>query len=397
MSDVHFVCLSDTGRKRTLNEDAWCADEGLGFGAVFDGMGGHGGGDVASRLAAKTVLEQIGAGQTLEEALFAAHRAIRKAADRGAGTSSMGCTAAAMVIRDGRYTVSWLGDSRCYLFDEQGRLWQLSRDHSFVQRLVDGGVIDDAGAAEHPERHVVTQCLGDPRITPEPETLEGWLEPGQRILLCSDGLSGEVNDDAIEAILQAHDDDESAAQALIDAANQAGGTDNITVALLTYSASRRLGAGSGGGTGGKKGTNPMRAVRSKGFRGSKTGPRLLRVLAFLAGLLLVAIPSLWYFLKVHQEEWRIPAGGSGGGAAVQVSPIEKHEGQPAGGRQGDANTETAGTGTTDTAESVENAQEPADEIGIPNENLTEEEFIFCREQMAARGMQRCGSRWTTER
>ncbi|MGM0818476.1 MAG: Stp1/IreP family PP2C-type Ser/Thr phosphatase [Actinomycetota bacterium] len=232
---------SDVGRVRAGNEDDYYVGETVV--AVADGMGGH----VAGEVAAKTALEPIAAldgkvftsGEAADEALVEAvreaNRQVVSRAEAEPDLKGMGTTLTAGMIRDGRLHVAHVGDSRAYLLRGGAPIEQLTTDHTLVERLVREGRLSRDEAALHPQRNVITRAIGN-----EPDVVVDSLppirlEPGDEILLCSDGLTGPVGDEAIGAILAEHDDGETAVTALVDAANDAGGPDNITVVLLRVS------------------------------------------------------------------------------------------------------------------------------------------------------------------
>ena len=226
---------TDRGHRRALNEDAYLAREPV-F-AVADGMGGHEAGEVASRLCVQELaaIPQIDTGErsltaaALQSHLLRADEAIRGATGSRAGTTLSG---AALVEQAGLsyWLVMNVGDSRTYRFSH-GRLEQLTADHSLVQELVDDGEISAEEATSHPQRHVVTRALG----TGEDNEADFWLVPaeaGDRVLVCSDGLTGELADSAIARILQTVGDPQDAAAELIQAALDHGGRDNVTVIVV---------------------------------------------------------------------------------------------------------------------------------------------------------------------
>ena len=225
---------SDVGHRREHNEDAVRVDAGAGLLVVADGMGGHAAGEVASRIAVEAVEAAVAhEGRPLAEAVYAAHGAVVRAAAEGHGASGMGTTCVACRLQAGELEVAWVGDSRAYLF-RSGSLRPLSRDHSYVQGLVDAGLVDAAEAAWHPERHVLARCIGSGGLAREEvDTRALAVEHGDRVLLCSDGLTGELDDDGIAALLARYDDDHDAVGALIEAALAAGGHDNVTIVVAT--------------------------------------------------------------------------------------------------------------------------------------------------------------------
>lgn len=228
---VDFGHGTHVGLRRDHNEDTYCAEPELGLWLVADGMGGHEHGEVASALARETVVAEVAYGRSLIEAIREADvEIIRHSRDKGEALP-MGTTVAAVAVRGDSYEVAWVGDSRVYLYN--GSLKQITHDHSYVQELVAQGAITPEQAKHHPHRNVVTQALG---VT-EPdqlriETIAGHLEPGQCLLLCSDGLTEEVDDEAIAEILGRGLSLQEAVDHLILAALDMGGSDNVTVVLL---------------------------------------------------------------------------------------------------------------------------------------------------------------------
>lgn len=227
-----WAALTDVGRVRSHNEDSVLAQPPL-F-VVADGLGGHEAGEVASSIAVQTLLDHAPRrpdAKALARAVRAANREVIRAAREGMGRSGMGTTITAAMVDDGNITIAHVGDSRAYLFSD-GRLEQITEDHSMVADMVRRGQITEEESRVHPNRSVITRALGtDPNMVAD--TYEVEAKPGDILLLCSDGLSGMVDDDTIADILARVADPERAAQALIDAANAAGGHDNISVVLVT--------------------------------------------------------------------------------------------------------------------------------------------------------------------
>lgn len=230
---IEFGHLTHAGLRRELNEDTYYGDSDLGLWLVADGMGGHEYGEVASALARETIVREIRQGASLAQAIRTADEDIIRASRRRSDALPMGTTVVALRITGNRFEVAWVGDSRAYLWRD-GTLAQLSHDHSYVQELISQGAITVDQARTHPHRNVVTQALG---VT-EPqnlnvETLAGELRPGMQVLLCSDGLTEEVEDAGISQVL-GHT--ECSAQECVDglvaAALDGGGSDNITVVLV---------------------------------------------------------------------------------------------------------------------------------------------------------------------
>ena len=228
-----MAVLSDTGRRRRRNEDAFVCAPPL-F-AVADGMGGAQAGEVASGLAA-AVLEE-GAGDERGEERVAsliqeANRRVFQRSNEDAATSGMGTTMTVALVDSSGGTIAFghVGDSRAYRVRD-GLLEQLTDDHSLVGELVRSGKLSPEEAEVHPQRSVITRALGtEPDVDVDTFTVEA--RPDDLYLLCSDGLTDMVSADEIFSILNGSDDLEVAARALIEAANAGGGEDNITVVLF---------------------------------------------------------------------------------------------------------------------------------------------------------------------
>ena len=229
---IEFGHCTHVGLRREHNEDTYYADAELGLWLVADGMGGHENGEVASALARDTLVQQVQKGETLARAIQIADEEIIQHSNRRTQALPMGTTVAAIRVKDDAFEVAWVGDSRVYLWD--GGLRQVSQDHSYVRELIEQGAISPEQARTHPHRNVVTQALGvtDPQSL-RVETVSGTLAPGQQILLCSDGLTEEVEDAQIAAILARPDlTAQECVDHLILAALDGGGSDNVTVVLL---------------------------------------------------------------------------------------------------------------------------------------------------------------------
>jgi protein phosphatase len=236
--------MSDVGLARQLNEDAWgwtLVDKKTELYVVADGMGGHEGGEVASNLAVAAVLRSVrdrlgrgpvgldGLETTLGEAFRAANQAIRAEAEvRG---NDMGTTLVGMIVQGGRQAfVANVGDSRAYLFRERA-LHPITVDHSFVQRLVERGRLTKEEARTHPQSNVLLRTVGTDREL-EVDLFRVELQAGDRVLLCSDGLWGEVEDADMANILSTWTDPRVAARELVRAAHQGGGKDNVTLMVV---------------------------------------------------------------------------------------------------------------------------------------------------------------------
>lgn len=224
---------TDRGRVRALNEDALLAYPPLFL--VADGMGGHEAGDLASRVAVEEFSHLVGrAGATADEVHACFDRTARRVRSEVAPGRTAGTTVAGVAVADHDGAAYWLvfnvGDSRVYRWAE-GVLEQISVDHSLVQEHVDAGRMTEDEARVHPERHVITRAVGTGSV-PEPDY---WMIPAavaDRVLICSDGLTSELDDAVLARVLASVTDPQGAAQELVAAALAAGGRDNVTVVVV---------------------------------------------------------------------------------------------------------------------------------------------------------------------
>jgi PPM family protein phosphatase len=224
---------TDVGRVRQGNEDSYMVHDPLY--AVADGMGGHQGGEVASKIALETLgrltLEPSGdTAPSLVDAVRQANRDVLEKAATDPGLHGMGTTLTALVTGGERVLLAHVGDSRAYLMRD-GQMDQLTEDHTVVEGLVREGRLTPQEAEIHPQRSILTRALGVDGDIEVDETTHD-VRPGDRILLCSDGLTGMVSEQEIQRIMAELEDPQRAAEALVDAANDAGGQDNITAVVL---------------------------------------------------------------------------------------------------------------------------------------------------------------------
>ena len=228
-----FGAVTHVGLVRDNNEDSYAAAPELGLWLVADGLGGCEGGEVASRIVAEHVAECVRNGMSIEEAIASSHDAVIAASQDGIGKKGMGSTVVAAVLAGNAYRIAWVGDSRAYLWNQE-HLVQLTRDHSLLQELLDKGDLEQEEADGNPLGSVLTQCIGQEKSAPlEIEVEEGELYQGERILLCSDGLYGEVGDEEMVSIFAQGVDDQRMAEALVRAALANGGSDNVTVLIIS--------------------------------------------------------------------------------------------------------------------------------------------------------------------
>ena len=224
---------TDPGQVRDGNEDAYLVHDPL-FG-IADGMGGHIAGDVASQTAVETILARAGDGQpgdarALAELVHDANEAIWSRAQDDPALQGMGTTCTLLLVVDDHIDIAHVGDSRAYLF-RNDELTQITEDHTLVGRMVREGRLDARDAERHPQRNIITRALGIDRVVDvDTSTLD--VQSGDRILICSDGLTSMLDLSEISDVLRGNHDPQQTADRLVELANAAGGEDNITVVVL---------------------------------------------------------------------------------------------------------------------------------------------------------------------
>lgn len=238
MSKINAVGKSDSGLKRTNNEDFFLVRSDLGFCLVADGMGGAAAGETASRIFAETTLEVFSSFdgrsekdivELVQRAFGFANENILSHVEKYPHHKGMGCTAELLAFSDKGFVIGHMGDSRTYCLRD-GQLKQLTIDHSFVQNQIDEGLITQAEARSHPLRNVILRAVGiEKRLALD--LVRGVMLPGDLFLLCSDGLSDMLNDGQSRNILFSTATLLQKAEELIESAKTAGGYDNITVVL----------------------------------------------------------------------------------------------------------------------------------------------------------------------
>ena len=242
---------TDVGRRRKINEDSFLVSPETSLYAVCDGMGGHNAGEVASRMAVETISAFIQRSAVekeitwpwgldanlsfdanrLKTAIRLANARVFQAADNREELTGMGTTVVTALVSADAMTIGSAGDSRCYLV-RGGALKQLTRDDSWVSAALGEGILNHDDVEHHPLRNVITKAVGA-RDAIDLDVLEHDLQPGDLVMLCSDGLHGMVSDPEIERIVLASPESlEEASARLAEAANEAGGRDNVTVVLL---------------------------------------------------------------------------------------------------------------------------------------------------------------------
>ena len=238
-----FAGLSDVGLQRTTNQDSYYLSPDGNVFIVADGMGGHRGGQEASRLATEVMCGYLdehwksdrASKVLLEGAVLAANEAIVQAQHHHVDMADMGTTVVALIYRENYFWCAHVGDSRLYILRESGFI-QATQDHTWVSLAVKRGDILPEQEQAHPLRHVLSKCVGRDDLR-SVEAQQLYVQPGDRLLLCSDGLTDELSSDAIIVCMQSANTCEEAVLALIEAAKAQGGRDNITAIALAVSAS----------------------------------------------------------------------------------------------------------------------------------------------------------------
>jgi protein phosphatase len=256
---LKMASSTDPGMVRSHNEDSLAIDTDIGLAVLADGMGGYNAGEVASGIAVALIREEVRkaladsdpsrseaspvlrAVRVLREQCTRANASIFQSAQNQPQYAGMGTTLVVAVFRDNRVLLGHVGDSRCYRLRD-GRLQQITRDHSLLQEQIDAGLITPEQAAFSANKNLVTRAVGveDSVLL---ETHQHDVLPGDLFLMCSDGLSDMLDDDGISQVLQQHESLEQCTHGLIEAANDAGGKDNISVILGRATGSVALQAG----------------------------------------------------------------------------------------------------------------------------------------------------------
>lgn len=229
---------TNIGKVRKHNEDAFYVSPQGGYFIVSDGMGGLAAGEIASAITRETIIECFensfvntnSVEKLMKDAFSKANAAVRKQVSETNTKKGMGCTCVVLAFRDNNFFVSYVGDSRVYLF-RSGKLKQLTRDHSYVEELFLRGLITEEEKKDHPYKNTITRYIGHTEKI-EVDTFSGPVLNGDEFLLCSDGLTGEVEDKQIEEILKSKSEPTKQVNALIEQALENGGHDNITVVVV---------------------------------------------------------------------------------------------------------------------------------------------------------------------
>ena len=267
---VTAAAATDVGLVREGNEDSYLTEGPL-F-AVADGMGGHRGGEVASQLAVETLekLFKEGAGD-LPDQVQEANRVVFERSVLDRKVAGMGTTLTAALVEGDRVRLAHVGDSRAYLLRD-GTLRLLTEDHTLVHRMVSEGEISKEEAETHPQRSVLTRALGvDTVVDVDDDSLQ--VRPGDRLLLCTDGLTSMVSEDEIEDVLRTVPNPQEAAQRLVRMANEAGGVDNTTVVILDFSDDAAAGRPDGQATPSREAIAPAPHPKASGVGRDHRGRR----------------------------------------------------------------------------------------------------------------------------
>lgn len=239
--ELHVWCQTDVGLRRETNQDFFLCDEEIGLYIVADGMGGHRGGEVASRMAAETLRDFVRTSMTtgsrrphprlvLVEGYEAASRKVfDKSQEPGSDLQGMGTTVVAALLNEDSIYIGNVGDSRAYLFSND-QLWQMTEDHSLMNEQLRAGLITEADIPTFTSKNVITRSVGFEREV-EVDVIERKIHPGEIILICSDGLSGLVAHERISEIFRNHKPSELVS-IFINEAKKNGGDDNVTVMVL---------------------------------------------------------------------------------------------------------------------------------------------------------------------
>lgn len=241
---MYFFGATDVGKKREENQDSFFThsfDSENGFAVICDGMGGQNGGNVASTMACDIISDKLLSSESfvgfddeqikelLVDSVSLANSKVYEASLTQSGCKGMGTTVVVLLIVKGNVYIAHIGDSRAYIYKDK-TIFQLTRDHSLVQELVEQGKISEDAAKTHPNKNMITRALGV-SLRVDIDFLETQLKRGDAILLCTDGLTNMVEDETIQKVLE-EEKGQNVCDKLIDLANGAGGMDNITVVVV---------------------------------------------------------------------------------------------------------------------------------------------------------------------
>lgn len=241
---MRFIAKTDCGKHRKINEDYVASQiiDDIAVLVLADGMGGHNGGEVASKTAVDTVLcymkehlrkkmLPVQIFECMRGAVENANAKLFELAAEDKALRGMGTTLEICVVNSKNAYIAHVGDSRVYKISDKDKITQITRDHSLVEEMASAGTISREEARNHPQRNIITRAVGT-RPYVEPDTFVTSFSENEVMFLCSDGLSNMLTDDEIYSIIKSADNPETAAERLIESANCAGGIDNISVIVL---------------------------------------------------------------------------------------------------------------------------------------------------------------------
>lgn len=271
---LEYGAGTNVGLVRSNNEDTYLAAPEHGLWLIADGMGGHDAGEVASSIVKESVLQSVKDGISLKDAIRQSHLDVKEAARQNIGSPNMGTTIVALLTNSHTYQIGWVGDSRAYLWDPLSQKFtQLSKDHSYVQALLDSGVITPEEVQHHAQKNIITQSLGVSELEDvQVDTIEGQWRTGQKIILCSDGLSDLVDHKELSDIVRKHHSrsNQELVDTLIETALGKGGIDNVSVEVISAPSQIQTATGNA--------ATPSRIV-------------------FAGGIILLAMLVAWAFLQ----------------------------------------------------------------------------------------------------
>ena len=284
IGNIMFKSFSRThiGHVRACNEDSFVANEELGLWLVADGVGGNGFGDFASQVVSQTVERKLRLGSTLKESIVDAHKTIIKLGESKPDVKGMASTVVAVQFKGEHFVICWVGDSRAYLIND-AEIEPLTADHNQAQYLFEQGEITADEVRTHPAQRMLMHAVGVDDEHWLVDQVEGKLFAGETLLLCSDGLTGELADDEIFASFKKENDLELIANHLIEKALERGGSDNITIALVSLDKSS---------CDDMNYTQPLAATVSDPISNAGSAAKFV-VFGIMAALLLVAVALIF--------------------------------------------------------------------------------------------------------
>lgn len=232
---------TSVGKVRVHNEDSFYCDSSLGLWLIADGVGGHKGGKIASQMLCDELPLLLANGKTITQSIETVHQMILRAPKQGKGYEGMATTLVAVRKSGNHFEIHWLGDSRAYLVSPQ-HISQLTKDHTLYQQMCDVGLQNGQLAARHSSQHILTRSLGGRNQHPvKLDSTSLVLQPNDKLLLCSDGLSNELSEMELFDVVSQKQSKKDIVKQLVDTANRKGGRDNITALLIGFASSLSIG------------------------------------------------------------------------------------------------------------------------------------------------------------